>query len=904
MAYLIESANGFKNKEIEHIVLADNIDSLFSVKNPYETNLSILIDSTISNISDNSQYYKGSFKDLDLNNLVSKLPMNKQEFEELEKTIEANDIKVFLKTFQELFIKKSKDKDVKIYDLVGAYVETINSIANKKLINKDHMNQMVESITNLESRKESINIGDYLRSKIMDYRSTIEKPENSNFLYYNLQSVKDVYEDIMTNDIDNLTDEEIVSKFYNKANELKFKEPFNHEKIFIDDGFAVKTSSIGEDISRYSAFNGIKQKIKNTIDLKDVSLEQAKEALKVLCFKKDDLIDFVSDNSLSKIKENPILGKLKTKESLEGLGLDKISVEKILTLNEAIDLNHLVRDLSGSELNINATKLFYSKFGVDMNDPKSEKQIDALFKRFSELKETSGVDKNNILLLIALSSFNENTKKYSKKMEASYLELLNKSLSTYDASDLKTLNSIEDKWLKWSICYNREIKDSSVFLTNIKPERFNFTHFQKTKKALGLNETTPEDVEIIQVATILKQLAIKDITMDALRPKNAEEKSALADFLNLDDYRIDLSSHQIKDRESFYTTIRIYKEINQNEKLIKTIEEGTTPVSYFFKTTKDSVKQVLNNLGNYSPKELNAIGKMLENTKVIPGTFKENINNYITYYSNQMDKVSVQEYKRENSSLPLFDTKVNENHEIKSLTVLDFASVINGEVGYHCMKYNGASFKMLNYMFDNPNKMVITQLEKDGVGISNAATWTRGDTICFDSIETTIAETKNANVIINAYKEQSLKMLIKGFETGIERITMGKSDYNNDKISYKDLAINRHNSSHPLVSIPLNEISYSDAKGHQSIIFSLNAKDLYSHETSNYIINSLKDYSNSKDCKVELLKEFIPLLKTKLDEVISNNPNLKNSIHMDKLSSLENEIDLKLKALDKPMSTI
>ena len=62
MAYLIDNVNKFKNKDVEQVVLANNLNDLFKVVDPYEQNLKSLVESTISNISDNLYYYNGNLQ--------------------------------------------------------------------------------------------------------------------------------------------------------------------------------------------------------------------------------------------------------------------------------------------------------------------------------------------------------------------------------------------------------------------------------------------------------------------------------------------------------------------------------------------------------------------------------------------------------------------------------------------------------------------------------------------------------------------------------------------------------------------------------------------------------------------------------------------------------------------------
>ena len=921
MAYLIDNVSKFKNKDVEQVVLANNLNDLFKVVDPYEQNLKSLVESTISNISDNLYYYNGNLQKIEVDKIQEKLNLNKKELDSLNEAIESNDVKEFLKSFKEIIYTKAKDKNIKIYDLVGKYTETINNLTTKRFINPEYMSQMVESVTKLENRRVNVNIQDYFVSKVMEYKEIVDSDKNDVFHYYNLKTIKDAFDTLEQNKDLNLTNEEHVKNFYNTIKQLKTKNTkINHNEIFINDGFSVKDTLMNNDIYRFEKINEVKKNLKSRI--KDYDMDTIKEALKVFYLKNEDLINYVSnDKRLEKIKENAIIKNF-TIEDYKEIGLDNKDIEKIITLNQVINFNDLVKDFSGSELNVNATYLFYEKFDVEMNDKNAKKHVDSLFKKFQELKDSSVSNKNNILILIALSSFNKETKKYSKKMETEYLDLLKKPLSSYDAKDIEKLNTIEDQWLKWSICYDREIQDRNLILTNIKPENFDFVNYQKTKKELNIQDMTPEKVEIIQLKTIFKSLNLKKVGIDNLVPTTLAEKELLKEFLQLKEHKINLDgiSLDLSDRKKLYNALEVYKNINDNdlgEKLIETnivkylfeLEESKLKVVLdnfdkfknldieagkmvnFLKTNKKSVGNVLKSLENFNKEEIKALSVMLDNIKVIPSTVENDLSLYIKYYATKMNTPKYNEYKKENSVLPMIEHKVNSKYTLRPLTIKEFASVINGEIGHHCMRYNCASWGMINFMFNNPEKMYISQLEREGEGIANAATWVKQNTICFDSIEVLTHENTYLDIVSNGYRELTMKYLLEGAEKGLDRVTMGKSNHNNQGFNYSKLSIDvKAHSEHPFVYISRNEISYSDADSQQSLIFSLNKKDLTSVKVTNFMIDSLIIYSEFKDCKPELLKEFITVFKEKTNEIAEVNSYYKDNIKINKLEEIERKI--------------
>ena len=110
MAYLIDNVSKFKNKDVEQVVLANNLNDLFKVVDPYEQNLKSLVESTISNISDNLYYYNGNLQKIEVDKIQEKLNLNKKELDSLNEAIENNDVKEFLKSFKEIIYTKLKTK--------------------------------------------------------------------------------------------------------------------------------------------------------------------------------------------------------------------------------------------------------------------------------------------------------------------------------------------------------------------------------------------------------------------------------------------------------------------------------------------------------------------------------------------------------------------------------------------------------------------------------------------------------------------------------------------------------------------------------------------------------------------------------------------------------------------------
>lgn len=853
--YLLDSVNSTKNKDIEIIVASKDINELLNVKNPSEILVKSTIANTISDMAENIGFYKVSLDNFDASLLISELKLDSQEQNRLNDLLEANDVKGVLYFYEESLNKRLKDTTISTYDFVGSYTKTINSLTKKSFIDQNYMNTMVSSLNDIRDYGiDKLDITYYLIDKVKYYINEINDPEavaNKKIL---VNAHKAAVESI-----GKMSNSDIIKEFYKECLDLKPKYD-NLLKEFINEGFVINNVNIEDKIKSFDNINNVKTLLSKLPNIQKEKLSEVKQVLELIFLKDKDLMEYLSkDSNLKTIRENSFL---KTKNLFNDLMLNNEQINKIKLINNIANFNASVQELHGTELNINVSELFYKKFGVLLDDKESKKYTSDLFDKYVKLKDSSKNKNNNILLYIALESFDEKTKQYDKDKESLYINLLTKPHNKYTEEEIKLLDGISDSWLKWAICYNREFQDNTITFTNIHPTKFNFSEFQAVKKELGRNLNKVE-IEMVQVSSLFPNLSYNDIKN--YEPKEIKEIDTLKEFVNLKDYNIKLDSfNKSIDKKELYSIMNLYVVLNDNKDLMANIEKAGLDISSLLKSEKDSIKRIMNKLNDFSKEEIQAIGVMLENPKVIPNKL-DKFEKYIKFFASQMGTDSYKNYKKEDSQLPIVDAKINKNYQMKSLTIKEFASIINGDVCNHCMSYDGASWEMIPYMFKNPNNFYITQLEKDGEGVANSATWKVENQVCFDSIELINKGQGFRDSLLNSYKEQTLRLLDN--DKGIDRVTFGYSNHNN-KVDFTSLGISTKSSNHHFIKLPEN--IYSDAKTNQDIIYSLNKQDLQSSKINDFMIESLYSYSKSKDVNHSIIKSYLVKYDIAMNELQSN----------------------------------
>lgn len=894
--YILNSLNNLKNKDIEAITNATTLNALLDYKDPNEMILSSLINNTISELDDKKHFYKTNISNIKIKNYGVLENISKEKEKEFQEIIKNNDVSAFFKEYKTILFEeiknKSKDSALTTYELIGDYTTLINDISQRGLITPEYMDIMVKTTNELrEINPKDVNVEIYLIKHIKEYLNTNNTTENKRIL---VNAHRKYFQPMNDGSklADSMTPEDIVLGFYKEITWADGKSKLSpstdmFKESFVSDGFSINSLRIGDSLSKFNSINNLKQLIKNMDNIEKYKLDDIKQFFEIHLLENNDLSEYLTKGeNLNRIKNNEFLKDLNP----EALLLTDSDMKKINTVTNIAHFNASVHDLYGTDININVSDLFYKKFGSELDSKESKKYTKELLDRYVHLKDQTKNKNNNILLYIALSSFDAKTKTYNQDLEDKYITLLTKPHNKYIKQEIELLNGIEDNWLKWAICHNREFKDNTITFTSVHPTTFNFGEFQLVKKEMG-RDLTKEEIELVQASSLFPNLTF-DIVQE-FAPSNDKQRNILSNFLNNSEFNIKLDSiSKTITKEEFYNTMNIYNVFNKNPKMLKEITGSGLDISSVLKSDKDSIQRVLSNLSSFNDKEISAIGKMLENPKVVPGNLS-NLENYIKYYAKKMEEVTYKLYKKEKSTIPILDYKINKDYSMKSLTINEFAAIINGDVCNHCMSYGGASWGMIDYMFKKPENFLITQLEKGGVGIANSATWRVDNQLCFDSIEVVNNGQGVRESILMAYREHSLKILAS--DDTIDRITFGYSNHNNN-VDFSKVGI-KMSGTHPLISLPVN--IYSDAKSNQSLIFTTNPHDLLVPSINEFMVNSLYEYSEYKDAKHDVIKSFLVRYSEQLDvvcEAMNNNKIIKMN-NVDKLKELLHDYNVYNKTL-------
>lgn len=899
--YILDARNSLKDKTIESVYDAKNISELLEIKDINEIMLNSMVDEVFSHLGDNVSFYNASLDNLDIVSIVKTLNLNETEENKLNDIYETGDVKDFLKFYKEKFFESIKKDETKTYDLVGNYTKTLNSLSSKHFVNIQYMNDMVQ----LSNTIKKINTKEIDIDKlILDDIKYLAKEKDDTKNVKILEPIRNAHMSLV-NDLNSFTNMEdlehknaCIRGFLNRLSRDEsrvegLKDYIEYfKKSLINNGFYLKDMDIKEELNLNNSINNLKKALSNQENINNFKIEDIKQLISLVFLNEKDLMSYLSnDNNLKTIRENKALKEL----NLNDLLLTQEQLNKLNIINNIANFSSSVHELSGAEINLNVSEIYYKKFGYMINDTKSKEYTKNLFNKYVELKEMTKNKNNNILLYITLYSFDEKTKEYNTNLENNYIKLLTKASTKYNEEDINLLNSIEDNWLKWAICHNREFKDNTITFTKINPLSFNFSEYQFAKKTLNRN-LNPNEIEMIQVSSLFKNLELEKALEYA--PKNEQEQKILESFIGHKDYNISLDtiSRDIS-RSELYNLMNIYNSLNYNKELIDKTKEAGLDITSLLKSDKASIQAVLKNLSNYSEKEIKAIGLMLENTKVIPGNLnRSELTNYIKFYADKMDSLPYKLYKKENSLIPIMDYNINKNYSMKSLTIKEFASILNGEVCNHCMSYNGASWRMIEHMFKKPESFLITQLEKDGTGVANSATWIVDNQICFDSIELVNNGQGMRDSISMSYREHALKLLDKN--KNIDRITFGYSNHNNN-FDFSKLGYKAKETMHPVIVLPVNV--YTDAKeDQQAIMFSYNPLDVVNYKFNDFMVSSLKEYSEYKDVDHSAIKSFLEKYNESLDIVCGqlDHSCIKNMSNKSILEELFDNYGIKNKVLE------
>ena len=424
----------------------------------------------------------------------------------------------------------------------------------------------------------------------------------------------------------------------------------------------------------------------------------------------------------------------------------------------------------------------------------SNSKLNEIYKLFNTYKDEKNYKNLNILLGIILESY-EN-KEFNKNKFEQFFELINNPASKLNEEQKKLFDSIEDKWLKWSVYFNREIKDNNLTYSNINPLDFDFSKMQTIKKIFQEKfdknqELTTKDYNLIEFLINKNQKENFDETFEKFKElfelknksfyneKNKEKfnylfyknikhivqnkndnifkkhiDDTLNNFFKSKEQDID---NQIKNIFSLNKAINMHKNINSYNCLIP-FEKILNFVNKNF-NRKQKWNNFLNDLNTFKKiKENNLLEIFINNLNTTIKLDSRKIDSYINYFVTMKKTDSFKNYKEEDSLIPIISKDIGNGYSYKVKTIKEFDILLTGEKTNCCMTYGNAGWNIYKYMYENPKENVIFEVYKDGEPIANSWTWYKDEKICFDNIEVLGKELRDN--VIKAYQDAALDFVV------------------------------------------------------------------------------------------------------------------------------------------------
>ena len=587
--------------------------------------------------------------------------------------------------------------------------------------------------------------------------------EDKNNLFNEYKDIKKHYVSITDrdNELFNLKKKYLISKF----NENRFKS--NIGELF-------KALSEHKDILKY--------------DLNDI-----KQLLYIESSDNKTIYDLVKNTSFFNKIENNILIKDILKDKLDGKTINKFNLERIKYVASILINKENLDKLFTNDIRINIKDKFYKLFGTLIEDDLSNSKLNEIYKLFNTYKDEKNYKNLNILLGIILESY-EN-KEFNKNKFEQFFELINNPASKLNEEQKKLFDSIEDKWLKWSVYFNREIKDNNLTYSNINPLDFDFSKMQTIKKIFQEkfdknDKLTTKDYNLIgflinedkndninesfdKLKNILDNKKedlnkkwlnedeffnhfyknIKNIVeYKSLNNFKTQIKNIINNFINADKDNMDIAFTEIF---ALNKTLEIAKNINfdNNINLDRMFNLVKTNIT-------DKNKNIINFFSRNNIDKLNKLDileNFFENFKSISKLSNEKIDSYINYFETMKKTDSFKNYKEEDSLIPIISKDIGNGYSYKVKTIKEFDILLTGEKTDCCMTINGAGWNIYKYMYENPKSNVIFEVYKDGDPVANSWTWCKDGKICFDNIEVLGKELREN--IVKAYQDVALEFV-------------------------------------------------------------------------------------------------------------------------------------------------
>lgn len=764
-------------------------------------------------------------------------------------------------------------------------------------INDDikNANQYLEkTISDLDNANLNSDIKNNLINKTKSEMNTIESLKLDLIEIINFEStITDVSLTKYVQDLNNLKTEYKINimkdKQINSINDLK-NIKLNQAKEYtsilsdyqeINKELLNNKDYINNHINKNSLFlNNLNNNIDNNIEKENVF-----ELLKIKDISKYKLEDVKQLYLLINSDNKTIYNISKTTNLLKDI--DKNLLFKNIFNNKFPEMNsdifkriNYIYDVLVLQKDIN--KLISQDLTIDINkylfkfhDGKSlfkKDNIDFISNKFNELKnEPIFKNKPNILMASIIYSFNNENESFSFNQEN--FDVLKKILTTnkneiFKDNDLvDSLNSINDNWLKWSLVYNREIKDVKLTEIGLDIKNFDFASFNDMKKSIidyknnylkdeefkfdnnfhhvlefyklfdnnidfekTINlfkhfETLPEKMQnfFINSCKDISKISNSEMFKIFYKPEISKDISNIYKFID--------STIKTNYFESKFKVIDLKKDFIYLYRQMLNIELGDKNYKYGINDLKKLDVLFKNNLNFDIKSTINVLKKVNKNI----------IEKMVDYYNLNYKKHNIESFDLKDSKIPILSKQLDNQYSYKVLTIKNFDTLLAGEKSNCCMSLDGAGWGIYKHMFENPKTSMLFEVYKNGIAIANSWVWKQGGQLTFDNIETIDSNgTELRNSVKQAYYDYSLSSMLESNE--IEHITygLGNGDVTNIGIQKSGSPLNNYSKYY----------SHGDSNSQKTLLCNKNI-------LSSSYIKPLIDEAEKNNVDQDLINKFV-----------------------------------------------
>ncbi|MBR3198745.1 MAG: hypothetical protein IKG27_01880 [Bacilli bacterium] len=227
------------------------------------------------------------------------------------------------------------------------------------------------------------------------------------------------------------------------------------------------------------------------------------------------------------------------------------------------------------------------------------------------------------------------------------------------------------------------------------------------------------------------------------------------------------------------------------------------------------------------------IEQMKDMTVILPPQAKElefliKLKNFPLSDVNDAITTFLEMKKRDRSSIPKITGKADE-YEYEMLDITDSMQMAVGYITYCCFTFGGESEDSLKHACTNEDSRIFV-IKKDGKIVAQSWVWRRGNTVCFDNIETAGVSRLEDNKLFKIY-EQAADQIIS---------VSKENENNNEKIEL--VTVGKGNSD---INLRFKKIL---DKNEQFL-----PKDLYTDAKTQIILGTSDDYTKPRDFKVNAI---------------------------------------------------